>query len=452
MGALENFLNKYLGPIAEWMDKNHYLSAVKKAMVAMTPLLIIGSFCLIPDAIPNYIGEDNPISVWIVNNSSLITLPYTVGMGLMALYVTVIIAYHLAQHYKLDVPGTLSMAVISYLLMAVDFDEVGGFVTTYLGTKGLFVSMFSSIVAVEIYRWCKKRNFTIKMPESVPDFVSSSFAMIPLSIITVGFFLIIRIVCVNVFGIMPPLIFTNLLAPLVGSMDNPLAVTFLQIIRCLLFFFGIHPSVLSPITSPISTQFLAENIAAVQAGGVATHFFCPGPESAFGNFTGTGITFGLVFWCMLSKSDAHKKIGRLALIPALFGINEPILFGAPVVLNPIFFIPYVIFGGILGTIPYWMMYFGIVDCSIFTPPYVGVFLEGFLTNFDYMSIVANAIQMVGSILIWFPFFKIYEKRELAKEAENAASLATAAAAGAEGGSMTISDEDMKLLDDMDLDF
>ncbi len=451
MGALEHFLNKYLGPIAEWMDKNAYLSAIKKAMVAMTPLLIIGSFCLIPDAIPNYIGVDNPVSVWIQANSSLITMPNTVGMGMMSLYVTAIIAYHLSQHYKLDVPGTVSMALIAYLLMAVDFDENGGLVTTFLGAKGLFVAMVSSILAVEIYRWCKKRNFTIKMPESVPDFVSSSFAMIPLSIITVGSFLVVRILCVNVLGIMPPLIFTNLLAPLVGSMDNPLAVTFLQMLRCLLFFFGIHPSVLSPITSPISTQFLAENIAAVQAGGVATHFFTPGPESAFGNFTGTGVTFGLVFWCMFSKSSAQKKIGRLALVPALFGINEPILFGAPIVLNPVFFIPYVIFGGILGTIPYWMMYFGILDCSIFTPPYVGVFLEGFLTNLDYMSIVANAIQMVLSILIWFPFFKIYEKSELAKEAEFEAKKA-AGVDGPSGGSVTISEDDMKLLDDMDLDF
>ena len=451
MGALVNFLNKYLGPIAEWMDKNAYLSAIKKAMVAMTPLLIIGSFCLIPDALPNYIGTDNPISVWIQANSSLITMPNTVGMGMMALYVTVIIAYHLSQHYKLDVPGTVSMALIAFLLMAVDFDENGGLVTTFLGAKGLFVAMVSSILAVEIYRWCKKRNFTIKMPESVPDFVSSSFAMIPLSVITVGFFLVVRILCVNVLGIMPPLIFTNLLAPLVGSMDNPLAVTFLQMLRCLLFFFGIHPSVLSPITSPISTQFLAENIAAVQAGGGATHFFTPGPESAFGNFTGTGVTFGRVFWCMFSKSSAQKKIGRLALVPALFGINEPILFGAPIVLNPIFFIPYVIFGGILGTIPYWMMYFGILDCSIFTPPYVGVFLEGFLTNLDYMSIVANAIQMVLSILIWFPFFKIYEKSELAKEAEFEAKKA-AGVDEVTGGSVTISDDDMKLLDDMDLDF
>lgn len=413
----EAFMNKYLTPIANKMDKQRHLSAVKKAMVAMTPLLIIGSFCLIPEAIPNMIGENNPISQWILANLDIIYIPYNVGMALMSLYVAAVISYHLAQSYKLDVPGTLSMGVIAFLMMAVDYTEDGGIMTTYLGPKGLFAAMFASIIAVELYRWCKKKNFTIKMPESVPDFVSRSFEMIPISVIVIGFFLIIRVVCVNGLHTVPPMIFTNLFAPLVGSMDNPFAVTFLQILRCLLFFFGIHPSVLSPITSPISTQFLAENMEMVKAGGKAMHFFTPGVESAFGNFTGTGVTFGLVFWCLLSKSKAQKQVGRVALIPALFGINEPILFGAPIVLNPIFFIPYVICGGIIGTIPHWMMSLGWVSCSTFTPPYVGVFLEGFLTNGDYMSIVANGIQLILSILIWYPFFKLFEKRELEKEAE-----------------------------------
>lgn len=436
----EAFMSKYLTPIANKMDKQRHLSAVKKAMVAMTPLLIIGSFCLIPEAIPNMIGENNPVSQWILANLDIIYVPFKVGMALMSLYVSAIIAYHLAQSYKLDVPGTLCMAVIAFLMMAVDYTEDGGISTGFLGPKGLFAAMFSSIIAVELYRWCKKKNFTIKMPDSVPDFVSCSFEMIPISVIIVGFFLIIRVVCINGLNTLPPLIFTNLFAPLVGSMDNPFAVTFLQILRCLLFFFGIHPSVLSPITSPISTQFLAENIAAVQAGGQAMHFFAPGPESAFGNFTGTGVTFGLVFWCLLSKSKAQKQIGRVALIPALFGINEPILFGAPIVLNPIFFIPYVICGGIIGTVPYWMMYFGWLKCSTFTPPYVGVFLEGYLTNFDVMSLVANGIQLVLSILVWYPFFKLYEKRELEQEnkIKEEKSIFTK--------------EDEALLNDLDLDF
>ena len=442
MKKFESFMEKYLTPIANKMDNQVHLSAVKKAMVAMTPLLLIGSFCLIPEAIPNMIGENNPVSQWILANLDTIYIPYNVGMALMSIYVSAIIAYHLANSYKIDVPGSISMAVIAFLMMAVDYTEDGGIMTTYLGPKGLFAAMFASLIAVELYRWCKKRKFTIKMPESVPDFVSRSFEMIPVSVITIGFFLIVRVVCVNGLHTLPPMIFTNLFAPLVGSMDNPLSFTFLQTLSCLLFFFGIHPSVLSPITSPISTQFLAENVAAFKAHEVIPHFYTGGSISAFANFTGTGVTFGLVFWCLLSKSKAQKQVGRVALIPALFGINEPILFGAPIVLNPIFFIPYVLCGGIIGTIPHWMMAAGLVAKPLYTPPYVGVFLEGFLTNLDYMSIVANLIQLVLSIAIYYPFFKIYEKRELENEKAYEEQKTDSA----------ISAEDEALLNDLDLDF
>jgi PTS system cellobiose-specific IIC component len=254
----------------------------------------------------------------------------------------------------------------------------------------------------------------------------------------VGFFLIIRIFCLNVLGVLPPLIFTNLLAPLVGSMDNPFAFMVYKILCCLLFFFGIHPSVLSPITSPINTQFLAENIANYQAGEAMTHFFTPGMLSAFGNFTGTGITGGLVLLCMFSKSDAIKKIGRVAFIPMLFGINEPILFGLPIVLNPIFFIPYVFGGGIISIIYAFAVESGFMRAEFFTPPYVGVFLEGYLTNLDWHSIIVNAIQLVLSVLVYLPFFRIYEHRFIAAELEKKDENAL------------LSKEDEDILDSLDL--
>ncbi|WP_130813124.1 PTS sugar transporter subunit IIC [Olsenella sp. Marseille-P4559] len=435
----EKVIGKYLNPIANWMDKEIHLSAIKKAMVGLTPLLIIGSFCLIPEAIPNMIGEDNAVSQWILANLGTIYIPYKVGMALMSLYASAIMAYHMAKSYELDVPGCLSMGVIAFLILSVDYTEDGGIATTYLGPKGLFTCMFGTLIAVELFRWCKKKNFTIKMPEAVPDFVSRSFEMIPISVIIIGFFLIIRIFCTNVLGVLPPLIFTAILAPLVGSMDNPFAYMFLKMLHCLLFFFGIHPSVLSPITSPISTQFLAENIANYQAGLPMTHFFTPGPMSAFGNFTGTGITGGLVIWCCFSKSDAIKKIGRVAFIPMLFGINEPILFGLPIVLNPIFFLPYVIGGGIISTVDAFAVKLGLLTPSFFTPPYVGVFLEGYLTNLDWRSLVVNAIQLGLSLALYYPFFKMYERRFIEKEIENENK-----------GSKLLTDEDQAILDDLDL--
>lgn len=438
---IEAFMNKHLVPFAHKVDKQRHLSAIKKSMVAMTPLIMIGSLCLIPEAIPNLIGAENPISVWIMANLETIYLPFTYGMGMMSLYVAASIAYNLGKSYNMNIPGCLSMGIVAFLLVTLYNDpETGALSVKYLSTKGLIMGMLAPMIAVELYRWCLNKKFTIKMPEGVPDFVSSSFEMIPVSLIVIGSFLAFRLFSVNVLGCMPPEILTPVLAPLLGALDHPLGFFVNQFLSCLLFFFGIHPSVMSPITSPISNQFLAENQAAHMAGQALPHFYTGGMVSPFANFTGTGITVGLVVWCLLSKAKSQKTVGRVSLLPTLFGINEPILFGAPIVLNPIFFIPYVIGGSILGSIPAFMMHYGLLNKSWFNPPYVGVFLEGFLATGDWMAIVANLIQLIGSIIIWYPFFKIFEKEEL--KAEKKAEETTSA----------ISAEDEALLDDLDLDF
>ena len=155
---------------------------------------------------------------------------------------------------------------------------------------------------------------------------------------------------------------------------------------------------------------------------------------------------GLVVACIFSKSERYKKIGKISFFPSLFGINEPILFGAPIILNPIMFIPFVFTGTVVGTLPLFMIHWGWITPEFFTPPYVGVFLEGFLTNGDYMSIVANLIQLVLAILIYWPFFKIMERQELREEAERIARKES-------GNKKTIfSDDEAQLLDGMDLDF
>lgn len=411
----EAFMNKYLTPIAQKMDKQPHLSAIKKSMVAMTPILIIGSLCLIPEALANMMGQENPVSQFILNNIDNFYLPFNLTIGMMGFYVCLCITYFLGEHYKLYVPGCMVLGAVGFLLLTFSLKEDGGMNLKYLGTKGLFMAMIAGILAVALYKWCKKKNFTIRMPESVPDFVSRSFELIPTTVIIVGVFITIRLTSLAIFDVLPPEILTQFLAPLVGSLDNPFVFVFITFLGCLLFFFGIHPSVLSPITAPIAAQFLAENIEAMASGQVLPHFYTGGMTSAFANFTGTGVTFGLVFWCLLSKNKASKRVGQVSLIPALFGINEPILFGAPIVLNPTFFLPYVIGGTILGTFPAFLMKAGLLAKPFFNPPYVGVFLEGFLVNGDWRTIIVNGLQMLGSILIWYPFFKLYEKQNNLKE-------------------------------------
>ena len=205
----EKFMNKWLTPLAQKMDKQPHLSAIKKSMVAMTPILIIGSLCLIPEAIANMIGETNPISQFILTNMDNFYLPFYLTIGMMGFYVCLCITYFLSDHYKLYVPGAMVLGAVGFLLLVFSFTEDGGMVIKYLGTKGLFMAMVSGILAVELYRWCKKKNFTIRMPESVPDFVSRSFELIPTTVIIVGTFMAIRLLSLAFFDVLPPEILTQ---------------------------------------------------------------------------------------------------------------------------------------------------------------------------------------------------------------------------------------------------
>ncbi|SHK44704.1 PTS system, cellobiose-specific IIC component [Clostridium cavendishii DSM 21758] len=432
----EKFMTTYLMPVAHKVDKQRHLSAIKAAMVAMTPFTILGSFFAIIPALPNMIGEQNAISKFILSNEALLNLPVTLSIGLISLYVSMCIAYNLGNHYKLYIPGCITLATFAFLFVSAQINKDGGLSLGNMGAKGLFTAMLAAMGAVELYRLCKEKNLTIRMPEGVPDFVSKSFELIPTTIIVAGTFIAIRFISLECFGTLPPQLLTKFLSPLVGSMDNPWAVLALNFCICLIFFFGIHSSVFGPITKPIMVTFIAENIAAMQAGQPLPHFYTAGTSSAFFGFTGCGITIGCVIACLLSKSKRYKQIGWVSLFPSLFGINEPILFGAPIILNPIMFIPFVFGGAIIGTLPMFMMHYGFLAKPVFDPPYVGVFLEGFLTNGDWKVIIANGLQLILATALYLPFFKVMEKQELKEQ--NAKDI--------------FNDEDKDILGDLELDF
>lgn len=436
----EAFMNKYFVPLAHKVDNQRHLSAIKTAMVAMTPFTILGSFFSILPALPNMIGDTNVVGKWIVDNSELLNLPVTLSIGMLSLYVVMCISYQLGKYYKLYIPGCVTLSTFAFMFISVDFTD-GSLVITNFGTKGLFCAILVGLIAVELYRICKEHNITIRMPDNVPDFVSKSFELIPITVIVAGTFILVRILSLQFFGTLPPQILTKFMSPLVGSMDNIWAVMFVGFLMGFVFFFGIHPSILTPVTKPIMTLFVAENIQALAAGEPLKHFYTAGTSSACMGFTGTGITIGLVIACMMSKNERYKKIGKISIFPSLFGINEPILFGAPIILNPIMFIPFIISATFISTIPLMLMNIGWITKPFFDPPYVGIFLEGFLTNLDYRIIVAHIIQLVLSILIYRPFFKIMEKQEKQKEIENQKNK-----------SSVFSDDELKILDDMGLDF
>ena len=434
------FMNRFFLPLARKVDNQRHLSAIKAGMRALTPFTILGSFFAVIPAIPNMLSATNPVAVFINDNAALIDLPVTLSIGLIGMYACMAISYNLGKYYKLYIPGCVTLSTFSFLFMVATFNDEGQLILKNLGARGLFTAMIVGLLTVELYNFCKKRNITIRMPEGVPDFVSQSFELIPVTLIVGGTFIVLRFIFLNIIGELPPSLLTRFLTPLVGSMDNPWAVLMLNFAICTIFFFGIHSSVFSPITRPIMVAFIAENIAAFQAGEPLPHFYTAGTSSAFFGFTGCGISIGCIIACMMSKNQRYKQIGRVSLFPALFGINEPILFGAPIILNPIMFIPHVFGGAIIGTFPMFLMHWGLLNKPVFDPPYVGIFLEGFLTNGDWRTIIACAIQLIASVAIYWPFFKIMERNDELQAAQAKADKAIFNA------------EDEALLADLDLDF
>ncbi|MGL5623373.1 PTS transporter subunit EIIC, partial [Cetobacterium sp.] len=239
-----------------------------------------------------------------------------------------------------------------------------------------------------------------------------------------------------------PEIIMKVLAPAIGSMDNLFVVWFVIMLRLMFWFFGIHSAVLSPVLSPIFVQYLAENIAAKEAGLALPHFVSGGVFSAFVNFTGSGVTMGLILAMLFGKTKRYKKVAQVSLIPGLFGINEPILFGGPVILNPILFIPFVFGSSLISLMPLALMKYGFLAKPFFDPPYLPLFFEGFLTGFDWKAPFIQLLQLVLSFAVYYPFFKVLEKEELKSEA----------AAEKKKAEDIFTKEDSDILDSLELDF
>jgi PTS system cellobiose-specific IIC component len=420
---VEGFIRKTLVPIANKVDSNPYLTAIKKGMVVMTPVLLLGSIAAIFPSIPEFI-KTQAVANWFENYGYIFGIISKVSLGLVGLYAVLAISYFLSEHYKLYTVGSMMLSAIAFLIVAMDVDDNGNIVAAYLDSKGLFTAIFVAIISVKLYQFFTKHKLVIKMPEGVPDFVSSSFELItPTAAI----------------GVLLPQVIMDVLAPAIGSLDSLWIIYIVLVLRLVFWFFGIHSAVLSPILSPIAVQYLSENIAAHEAGQPLQHVITNGTLSAFANFSGSGVTIGLVLAMLISKSLRYKKVGAVALLPSLFGINEPVLFGVPIILNPVLMIPFIFGGALVGMFPMICMKLGLLNYPLFDPPYVPVFMEGFLTGFDWRAIVIQVIQVAMSFGLYLPFFKVLEKQELEREA----------LLEAEKSSSVISDDDEQYLTDID---
>lgn len=407
------FVEKVLMPPMAKLSEQRHLRAIRDGIISTMPLIIVGSFFMMI-AFPPIPALDALVKPYVAK----ILIPYRLTLGLMSLYAAYGIGYSLSKSYKLDgiSGGVLSMAAFLLTMIPLNVEKTGWVLPMgNLGGAGMFVAIIMSIFAVEVLRFLQQRNITVKMPEGVPDSVARSFeALIPAAVIMVVIW-VVRILA-N-FDIQTFIM--NLFKPLVTAGNTLPGVLVPILLITLLWATGIHGvSVVGSIARPIWLTLLDANIAAQAAGAAVLPNIAPEPFFQwFVWIGGSGTTISLVLLMLISKSKYLKSLGRASLLPGICNINEPIVFGAPIMLNPILAIPFIVGPLVTGIITWIAMAANIVSRPYILPPWtlpapIGAYLA---TGGDWKAIILVLINIAITMLIYFPFFKVYEKKLLAEE-------------------------------------
>ncbi|HGJ6821337.1 TPA: lactose-specific PTS transporter subunit EIIC [Streptococcus pneumoniae] len=409
-------------PFFEKLSRNIYLRAIKDGFISSMPAVLFSSIFILIAAVPNIFGFK-----WSDEQLAFILKPYNYSMGILALLVAGTTAKSLTDSVntcsmektnQINYMSTFLAAVVGLLILAADPIE-GGFANGLLGTRGLLTAFLAAFITVNIYKVCIKNNVTIRLPEEVPPNIAQVFKdVIPfaLSVLSIyGLDLIVR----NIFGTNVAESVGKILAPLFSATDGYIGLAIVFGAYAFFWFVGIHgPSVVEPLIVAISYANIEANVQLVQAGIHADKILNPVTQTFVVTMGGTGATLVVPFMFMwLCKSKRNRIVGRASVVPTFFGVNEPILFGAPIVLNPIFFIPFVT----APIINVWIMKFfvDVLQMNSFsiilpwtTPAPIGIVMG---TALAPLSFVLAITLIIIDTLIYYPFVKVYDHQILEEE-------------------------------------
>lgn len=436
MSNFMNIIEEKLMPIAAKVGQNRYLNAIKDGFVYVMPFLIIGSFILLMVNLPCTDPNNILYMEWYANLMGSfkgdLVQPFYVSMGIMSLFVSYGIGMSLSNSYSLNGTTGGFLSMYAFLLVSAKLDWLpvgqaegagalflipdGGWMpimdARYLDAKGLFTAILGAIIAIEIFRLLVQKKFVIKLPDSVPPAIAKSFELlIPIVFVTI-IFQAVNVFAMKSLNLMVPEIILKAFAPLLNMSDSLISVIFIIIITHLLWFAGLHgTNIVIAIINSITLSNLAVNQAALQAGETLPKIFAGGFLDAYVYIGGAGATLGLALAMSVSKNAHIKSIGKLSVIPAVFNINEPIMFGAPIVMNPLLFIPFVGVPVLNACIAWFATKFDLVGKIITlvpwtTPGPVGALLA---TNFSIAAFILSCRLIAVSFFIYIPFLKIYEK-------------------------------------------
>lgn len=409
-------------PLFEKISRNIYLRAIRDGFIAGMPVILFSSIFILLAYVPNAWGFH-----WSKSVEGLLMLPYSYSMGILGFFVAGTTAKALTDSINRQLEATNQMnylstmlaAMVGFLLMAADPAKEGGLLTGFMGTKGLLTAFISAFVTVTIYKLCVKNHVTIRMPDEVPPNISQVFKdLIPFTLSIVLLYLV-QLIVKQTLGVNVAESIGALLAPLFQAADGYLGITLIFGAYAFFWFVGIHgPSIVEPAIAAITYANAEVNLNLLQAGQHADKILTSGTQMFIVTMGGTGATLVVPFMFMwLTKSKRNRAIGRASVVPTFFGVNEPILFGAPLVLNPIFFIPFIL----TPIVNVWIFKFfiDVLGMNSFTanlpwttPAPLGLVLG---TNLQVLSFVLAAVLIAVDVLIYYPFLKVYDEQILAEE-------------------------------------
>lgn len=430
-------LEKIMGSSAEKLGNNKVLIAIRDGFLVSTPLIIVASIFLVianfpipgyVDFLAQFFGQGWPSKMDAIIDSTFSVLGLLGAVG---------IGYAYARQLESDPIAGGAVALVCFLIItpkvhsdfvnAANGKAFNGFALAHLGSAGMFLAMLTAIISVKIFVTIKNKGWVIKMPDGVPPAVTQSFAaLIPSAFAMFFFFVVYLVFSATDYQYAHNFIYKILQAPLMGFGQSLIFEPIYQFLSTLFWFFGINgPAVTNTVFNPIHLALTAENLEAFKQGATLPNIFTGPFGDFFGNFGGGGSTLSLVFLMVFfGKSERMKKLGRLAIIPGIFGINEMIIFGLPVVLNPLIVIPFILtplvntilstIATLIGLIPY--------TTGAALPWTTPFFFSGWLAT---GSIVAGLFQIVLIIIgmcIYYPFFRVIDKQYLHEEHQAANSL------------------------------
>ena len=413
-------------PFFDKIAQNIQLGAVRDGFLTAMPAILFSSVFILAASIPEIFGIKLPADV-----STWLWKVYNYSMGIVGLLVSATTAKCLAESMNRRLPeskvinttSVMLASICGFFMLAVS-DVKLGISTTYLGTKGLLASFIAAFITVKMYKFCVEKDVTIHMPKEVPGTISQMFRdVFPFSF-SVLVCVIIDLIVRNLFGYTFAEAIITLLQPLFTAADGYLGICIIWGAMAMFWFVGVHgPSIVEPAIAAIIYANVDANLVLFKAGHQAANVLTVGLGNFVGTMGGTGATLVVPFLFMLfARSKQLKAVGKTTFIPVCFAVNEPLLFATPIVLNPYFFVPFLL--APMVNVSLFKFFVDVLKMNSFiyvlpwaTPAPIGLILG---TGISFLAVLLAVLLIVVDGIIYLPFVKAYDASLLEEEKQKEA--------------------------------